>query len=615
MPKKRKNASFNKPPSSVHPSLSSAAASASAGPSTPKASSVNELIQQSRRTHSTSKIAAADALSPTPTMSHFAFASPVVHEAQVPTQHPPLNPRNQMAARRRARRPPGPAPPPSWTSSRHLFGSLYASRYAPYPARRSHRFSAPSRQPGQSIPVPLLPEQLLPPVNSLQDLILQSIARDWTWHLENDGAWLDVIPMALKSALLFYLVRLGRPITTSDLRLLLYEEEPEDLGEWEADVEQKLTHLSIGPSIGTSPNCSWKQLTALCSKPAVNSTTPSSSKTLPESWDSPSQKTTSEASSPHPNQLPSSLPSPLHNLTHLSLAHVLPTHQSYNSLLSLTSHLPYLTHLSLAHWDLPPDDTSLPCNAIGNKSFRTPSSIRSTDNAAAQTMKRLGKAAPRLEWLDLSGNPRWISELQREPVTPDGARPNEPQWVSMLTAVRTIKLGPCGCGVGECSVPEALRPYPADVLERSVGEDLGMADLSLEGSEQQDQHGDMSRPYFLWMSLPKPTTATMKVRELLALVVGGLILELSINDGRRRSEKGRLPGCVVDMGGGDVGGRRWDAGAGGIEGEGLNGGREDEEMRENRLAPWVRDIANSWRRGQDVKVGWSWAEYDINMGP
>jgi hypothetical protein len=570
---------------------------------------------------------------------------------------------------------------------------LYDSQHAsPGPHRPGAR-PTPTSGP---LPIPLLPGQPVPSPNSLQDLVLRSMAANWTWHVENDGEWLDVIPASLKSALLLYLSRAGQAVKAGELKMLLNEPVAEsehgmDVEEsWESEAQEGIACLSLGPSIGNG--VSWKQLGAMCRRQSKSSyvrtaepvgsaddATKSKAKAvIPENWD-PSASSRSSASStslasprpasqasttPGPNHdddpanlssLPLDLlPVPLHNLTHLSLAHT--PFPSFAPLIAFLPHLPYLTHLSLTHWPLPAEvvpSSLIPTPGTTPSARRglvaslaaqrqggwvatpTTPALASFDGASSSdvalnaadtaqlTLRRIGRAAPRLEWLDLSGEMGWVWGLARAqstegPAAQERGSKSSDTWARALSGLTTLRLGPCGCDCGEpaCSVPLVLR---ANDGARRLGVS-GDAEMEAELEEALAGVGLSEAnpsPHAWFHALPPNLRATARVRHLLYLRVEGLRLERGIRRARLEAAsrgKGRDRACVVEM----EGGRTAAVGQRGSRERGMDDGASrsgDNHGSATGMGAWVRELAQRWARGEDVGVGWNFEEYRLYSGP
>ena len=215
MPKKRFTNQYSKPPSTVHPSLNSTAASSSSSnrehtpapfiaplPSfiapnivlqeTDAPPSVNELIASLRRANVSFTTAAAPATVVTPTLPP--QIRQLLSQPETPTPRPRDRRQRYDAAGHRL--PPGPAPPRSWLESCH----------APAALRKRERIA------GRLFPYEIA---ALPGISDqnggrrLQDMCLRAMAKDWEFIREYEKNNLAGLPTSVRTLLLSYIAVYG----------------------------------------------------------------------------------------------------------------------------------------------------------------------------------------------------------------------------------------------------------------------------------------------------------------------------------------------------------------------------------------------------------------------
>jgi len=353
-----------------------------------------------------------------------------------------------VRGQRRLRRTPGPPPPPSGfvddisdsdTGSAQQRGAEEGEDDIPI-GRVLYRLRR-------------LPGVVFPGKGSLQDTVLRSMARNWTWHLDYDGTFLAELPARMKVLLLSYVgvyyygrdqdraqqVGNGKKHMRGLWPLFLKPEESEEdeqqqLLLLEMNDEEEVTRLDLTGAIGRS--ASLRQLTSElvvsrqrqhCSNNHKAAKTPSSltrsSKDyVPSSWDEEAELD-SDSNTPTP-ALAKTPAQPLRfsNLRFLSLAHPDPASANWSSLLNLLSHLSTITHLSLAHWPVPtlaPSSTHRPRKKYLLSNPDAYSSETKDWSEASRVLKRLSRTTYCLKWLDLEGCGEWFSAL-----TWDGRSPN-----------------------------------------------------------------------------------------------------------------------------------------------------------------------------------------------
>ncbi|KAI9887147.1 MAG: hypothetical protein M1823_001054 [Watsoniomyces obsoletus] len=424
MPKKRQGFKSTKPSPTVHPSLSRSPVSTSPRPDDEASpSSVNQLLSHLRKSQAkTSGVGSSDTIRPNSELALFLGS----HE-----RTPTLQNRN-----RPLRRPPGPAPPPSWSNSvggdsdsmdpEQEFDQRWEMiRNRPSRFGRCPGYNAPGKE-------------------SLQHLTLKKLAQTWDVQAYYNQHHLGYLPIRLKYQLLEYIAVYGPEcgLTIRDLRMLFpnSEEDPE----WACNEE--VTYLDLSRSIGRS--ISLKQLKSflktgshqkhgadthteprLGPAPVVRSSSNSeglkmdtqredardrsvpsaSDEEMEDSWEAFDDTLTHKS-------IPSSA-FRFNNLTHLILSHP-PSTISWSDLLSLAPTLATITHLSLAYWPAPSltpaamesmypkratayDEGVLGNYATGDRMVEI----------AADILRRLSKATYCLKWLDLEGCFRWLRGL------------------------------------------------------------------------------------------------------------------------------------------------------------------------------------------------------------
>ncbi|KAH8690145.1 tafazzin [Talaromyces proteolyticus] len=434
-----------KPTNTAHPSLQSSS-NARHGPSGSSPSggrSVNDLIHHLRRTQvsPTGEGSSSPSRSTTPRTLH-----PSIRNILDVPETPPPRPRtNVRQLGGRFRRTPGPPPPSSWLNNNQPHNSTI------------------DRRGGVSVGydqvlyrLERLPGVVFPPKDSLQHVVLKSMATHWMWHLDYDGEFLLELPERMKILLLSYIGIYSRDVHPkfrahglSNLFAI-----PED-GVYNV---KDITRLDLGAALGT-----WTSLKSLFNQlltpsPVKDNTDNQKEEVIPASWD--------EAVDAEADIDPLVVPSPLSvkslshvlrfpNLKYLSLAHPDPASSNWGSLLNLLSHIPALTHLSLAQWPVP----TLTPNSIHTR-VRHPT-IRSLTFAAGGTdtytaeenswveavsiLRRLSRATYCLKWLDLEGCGEWLGALCWDGHVSDGDEPYHapwPEWNGSWRDIEWVGLGP-----------------------------------------------------------------------------------------------------------------------------------------------------------------------------
>lgn len=305
----------------------------------------------------------------------------------------------------------------------------------------------------------------------------KALASNWTWHMEYDQHYLPALPDRQKEALLTYIaVYNPRTLTRAGLDLLFLG--PSALEG--ATGSDTVIHLDLS-------GASIKDFTTIFTPPAPAATTPtpSTSDTVPESWDTP-------ISSLPPTISTTRFPS----LTHLSIAHS--PHPSWRALLAALPHLAPLTHLSLAYWP-PPTLTPNALTATTSPSSSNPSSRPSVPYSAsdyytaafgdwkeaASILRRLAKGTLCLKWLDLEGCTRWLDALIWHPPTDNSVKPGGDDggvpWCTSWRGIETVR-------VAQGSLPACLTPpaHPADDDVSRKDRVLGMLDSGMQAMKRAE---------------------------------------------------------------------------------------------------------------------------------
>ncbi|KAL8949702.1 MAG: hypothetical protein Q9222_004211 [Ikaeria aurantiellina] len=412
MPRKRTLSHFNKPPSSVHPSILPNRTSHNDTVQAKNAdSSVNDLLQHLR----VSQAPAASSAEPRSDENPRTFHPSLNDILQVP-ETPPPRPRPGMRSSiaHGRRRPAGPAPPRSWLEKHD--DTPAHSREA---LRQLH-----SRLPQRPFldDVGTLPDIGRPSHRSLQHQTLLQLARDWDWHVHYDQHYLALLPIRYKQLLLSYIAKYSpKGISVQGFKILFLDDSQLE----GATGTEGLTQLDLAVSVGR-----WFTLTYLKAflTTAVDTEKTISTSSVSESWDAP-------ASIPGPL-----MSSTLSTLSHLSLAHPGPT-TSWRHLLHLSPHLSTLTHLSLAYWPPPtltPNSTtayrSTPTGnvAYGDHDFYS-ASLDHDFSGPAAVLRRLSRDTYCLRWLDLTGCGQWMLALVWK--DKDGGIEWEGAWSGVETVV------------------------------------------------------------------------------------------------------------------------------------------------------------------------------------
>ncbi len=374
MPKKRQGFKSTKPSPTVHPSLSR-----SVGPASPRkdgevsAPSVNELLSHLRKSQA-----------PSSRLSSFDTTQPSL-ESSIPLDGHERQPAMQND-NRPLRRPPGPAPPPSWSTSTLTSNAVESRNQLKTTEQKFDeqwqiirtRPTRLGRCPGFDAPVK----------DSLQHLALKQLAQMWDLHAIYNQHHLGYLPIQLKYQLLEYIAVHGpeRGLTIGDLRMLFptLDEDP-DLA-----CNEDVTCLDLSRSIGRS--ITVKQLKSYLKMSRHQSgdpdplMEPAADEEDGDSWEACDDAWVHSSISSSPFRFC--------NLTHLMLSHP-PSTISWSDLLSLGPSLATITHLSLAYWPIP---------------CLTPNTV-TDESRAANLLRRFSKATYCLKWLDLEGCYRWLRAL------------------------------------------------------------------------------------------------------------------------------------------------------------------------------------------------------------
>ncbi|RFU28481.1 hypothetical protein B7463_g7863, partial [Scytalidium lignicola] len=429
MPKKRFQAQYSKPQSTVHPSLASGpSASFRKYPATPTmqrqllaantfsennaAPSVNDLISNLRSSQLSpdNQRPASTVITPTlPPALRQLLAHP---ETPAPTPRA----RNRRFDENGRRLPSGPPAPRSWLSgSRHAPESMKtytADRL--YPHDVEHLPGLADSDGGEM---------------GLRDMCLRQMARNWDFIKVYEINNLADMPTSLRIRLMSYIAVYGpeEGIGLDGLKSLLMV--PLE-GDQEAELEYRnlgernyeFYRLDLSGSVGRS--ISFKQLGEL-----VRQEKTAGADDTTESWD---------------ESISRSLNAPIPHLTHLSLSHP-PPNISWTKFLAFSKLVPTLTHLSLAYWP-PPSLTPNSITAVmsprngmsiqyGGTSFYS-FSLDNDFTEAASILKRLATALYGLVYLDLDACCEWAPALRQFTVN----SPLGIDWRAQWPLLRTITL-------------------------------------------------------------------------------------------------------------------------------------------------------------------------------
>ena len=403
MPPKRAP-QYTKPVTDPHPSLTPSSSSkgglhASTAESSTTSSSVNDLIQQYRRSQ----------------ISNLAERSR--DDANPHTVHPSLRailnvPETPAPQPRSGMRVVGPPPPRSWLND------TAGASAGLLKTRRGMNNSIEGIARKQNLPGLKLPKE-----NSLLHMALKALAKNWPWHQEYDQYYLATLPVRHKEALISYIASYSPQ--SLDLRglelLFLGDEELED-----ATGSESVTHLDFAASVGFAINIKDIK-NFFTKKQAPTEKRESALETdVPESWDSPLSTINTSISVP---RFPA--------LTHLSFSRA--ADPSWKHLLGLLPHLATLTHLSLAYWPIPsltPNETTAyretPAGNINYGASNYYSLFDGDLDEVTGVLRRLSKATYCLRWLDLTGCGKWLQALGRE---------NGADWCGAWRGMEVVNIG------------------------------------------------------------------------------------------------------------------------------------------------------------------------------
>lgn len=382
MPKKRAPLQFTKPATPVHPSLESSESNTSS--KTSSGTSVNELLQR-QRLNSAKPITRSER-----PQTNISSVPPSLNAILNVPDTPPPRPR-------RGTRPAGPPPPTSWLNS--SFNN--STHHDPRSKETQINQHAITRDPLTSLRT--LPDLFIPHKRSLVYQTLNTLAKNWDWHLQYDQHYLATLPVRYKETLVGLIAHHSADgVRLSDLEVLFLDDTMLETSTGSGDV----THLDLSKSVGRRLNL--KELKDYLIKKPVGFTVLNPDNTgghVPEVWEDSTPFTILQ---PEPR---------FSLLTHLSLSR--PRNPSWKQLLDLAPHLATLTHLSLAYWPTPSltpnSKTAYRKTPYGEVNYSPTNyyshSIDNDWSEAAGILKRLGKAAYCLKWLDLTGCSGCISAL------------------------------------------------------------------------------------------------------------------------------------------------------------------------------------------------------------
>ena len=335
---------------------------------------------------------------------------------------------------RRIRRPPGPAAPASWLSSTHNEGF----------SRDKDSIGRETYDARHQLRLDRLPGMVFPPQNSLQHMVLKSMATQFDWHLVYDGIFLAELPVHLRLLLLSYIAvytdHSSMGIQMQGLKPLFMTDSHDSAI---VDEFSGVTRLDLGRAIGY-----WIGIKQLGRELKYESDRPKEETSPPTSWDEELE----ESSTGSPREPLSTLR--FQNLRYLSLAHPVPGAANWNSLLSLLPNIATITHLSLAFWPIPTlKPNSLKARVthpqVKNMSFAyggtdVYSSYENNWTEAATVLARLSRVTYCLKWLDLEGCSEWIPALCWDGVDIYGGvhTTSGPEWNGSWRGIEWLILGP-----------------------------------------------------------------------------------------------------------------------------------------------------------------------------
>ena len=331
------------------------------------------------------------------------------------------------------RRTAGPPAPRSWLES-----SVHAPEHVK--ARKSTLRDGPEGlQYAPETRLDTLPGAEFPPALSLQDVVVKTMAKNWKWHLENDGIYLSELPTLLKERLLSYISKYS-PITDQDARigLRVFFPRPQDLEGYSdepQDEHDEVTRLDLASLMYSWPSRGGLKKELLYTRKLRTNTVQRTSHTkrtsgAAESWeDTSSSSGEAEALEILPSVVQKVEPSfsmRFPNLVHLSLAQVSGTSSlvSWPDLLAIAPYLSTLNSLSIANWPVPAhvinDATPSSPRSLYSRNKVPPTYAGSRNPAAdfeadwaeaGSILRKLSKDLYCLRWLDLSGCTSWTAAL------------------------------------------------------------------------------------------------------------------------------------------------------------------------------------------------------------
>jgi hypothetical protein len=360
-----------------------------------------------------------------------------------------------------------------------------------------------------------LPGAKFPPKDSLQHVLLKSMATNWTWHLDYDNVFLGEIPNRLKLLLLSYIAIYSRDANTvsrtNDLDLLFGAPVPEGDSATEVEVGY-VTRLDLSAAIGKWMSMKLLSRQLLVSSKKEKASIPKPQEAVPESWDD--AETAVDAPTAPLFQSPSHILR-FPNLRYLSLAHPERTAANWGSLVNMLSHISTITHLSLAHWPTP----TLTPNSI-NARVEHPT-IRSLTFAAGGTdtysadennwveavniLRRLSRATYCLKWLDLEGCGEWFNALSWDGRILHDEQPFRTlssSWNGSWRDIEWIGLGPGWIPSKNIDINDSAESYTpliasihAPISQRRAGPHVGNPDDDLSSvlTEQDLREAEMAR--------------------------------------------------------------------------------------------------------------------------
>ncbi|KAL9579629.1 MAG: hypothetical protein Q9212_004996, partial [Teloschistes hypoglaucus] len=251
MPKKRNRVHFQKPQSSVHPSISRTSQQSrnQGSPHQDKHddTSVNDLLQHLRVSQAPPPPPPTVSTRSRPDLNPQTVHPSLIDLLQIP-ETPPLRPRpgSQISRMQARRQPPGPAAPKSWLKGGG--GIASSSRQSGSKDGMQQQRPTPDDRPDGTTTAITLPDLHMPRPRSLQHQVFKSIARNWEWHLQHDQYYLATLTVRHKQILISYVAWYSpHGIDLASLEAIFLDDESLCEG---ATGAEGLTHLDLPTAAG-----------------------------------------------------------------------------------------------------------------------------------------------------------------------------------------------------------------------------------------------------------------------------------------------------------------------------------------------------------------------------